>query len=266
MDAGPPGPQESPEPHGAARTNGGLAVENADFHARLSTDALQLRAILADGDLAREVPGCPGWDLAELGQHVGGIYRFATVGIVEGRGEDEPTGPRERAELLDWFDAGLAGLLAAFEPRDWDRECWTLSPPHRVGFWVRRMCHETSLHLWDAETAQGRSPRIDPALAADGADEVVTMFFPRQVRLGRIAPLRDSVQVVLTDRPGAPAMMLSGNGSVQAEAVVSDAVVRGPASDVLLMLWKRLPRFPSTVEVDGDWEAFERVFATALTP
>ena len=241
-------------------------MDSGDFHAQLMADAQRLRTILADGDLAREVAGCPGWDLAELGQHIGGIFRFATAGIIDGRGVDEPTGPRERAEMLEWFDAGLAMLLAAFEPRDWSRACWTFSLPHRVGFWIRRMCHETALHLWDAETSQGRSVRIDPALAADGVDEVVTMFFPRQVRLGRISALDDCVKLILSDHPGAPAMLLHGDGSAQTNGIVPDAVVRGPASDLLLMLWKRLPQAPSTVEVEGDRAAFERVFRTALTP
>jgi uncharacterized protein (TIGR03083 family) len=241
-------------------------VDSTEHHTRLLADAEQMRAILADDDLARNIAGCPEWDLAELGQHVGGAYRFATAAIVEDRAIDEPTGPRERVAMLDWFDTGLAALLAAFEPRDWERSCWTMAPPHRVGFWVRRMCHETALHLWDAETSQGRSAGIDPALAADGVDEVVTMFFPRQVRLGRIPALRDSVEIVLTDQVGVPAMILHGDGSAQTNAIVPDAVVRGPASDVLLTLWKRQSRLRETIEVEGDRAAFERVFATALTP
>jgi uncharacterized protein (TIGR03083 family) len=240
-------------------------VDYTEHHARLIADAPRLRAILADGDLTRDVVGCPGWDLAELGQHVAGIYRFATAGV-EGRAIDEPTGPRERGALLDWFDVGLAALLAAFEPRDWTRDCWTFAPPHRVGFWIRRMCHETALHLWDAETSQGSSARVDPILAADGVEEVVTMFFPRQVRLGRIPALRNCVQIVLSDQVAAPAIVLQGDGSAQTDASVPDAVVRGPAADVLLMLWKRQPRLAETIEVEGDRAAFERVFATALTP
>ena len=241
-------------------------MDDAEYHARLIADAHQLRATLADGDLTREIPGCPGWDLAELGQHVGGIYRFATAGIVEGRGTDEPTGPREREEMLEWFDEGLAALLAAFAPRDWTRPCWTFAPPHRVGFWIRRMCHETALHRWDAEASQGAGTRIDADVAADGVDEVATMFFPRQVRLGRIPPLRDCVQLVLTDPVGSPAIRIHGDGSAPHDATVPDAVVRGPATDILLMLWKRLPRVPDTVDVEGDRAGFERVFRTALTP
>jgi uncharacterized protein (TIGR03083 family) len=240
-------------------------VDYAEHHTRLVADAPRLRAILADGDLARDIAGCPGWDLAELGQHVGGAYRFAAAGV-EGRGIDEPTGPRERAALLEWFDAGVAALLTVFEPSDWTRDCWTLAPPHRVGFWIRRMCHETALHLWDAETSQGSSARIESVLAADGVEEVVTMFFPRQVRLGRISALHDCVQIVLSDQVAVPAIVLHGDGSAQTDARVPDAVVRGPAADVLLMLWKRLPRLPETIEVEGDRAAFERVFATALTP
>lgn len=241
-------------------------MDTAEQHTQLVADAQRLRSILAEDDLAHPIAGCPGWDLAELGQHVGGIYRFATAAVVEQRGIDEPTGPRERVALLDWFDTGLAGLLAAFESRDWSDPCWTMAPPRRVGFWVRRMYHETALHLWDAETSQGRSVRIEPDHAADGVDEVVTMFFPRQVRLGRIPPLGDCVQIVLTDQAEAHELILQSDGSTQADAKVPEAVVRGPAADILLMLWKRTHGLPATVGVDGDRGAFDRVFAAALTP
>ena len=39
------------------------------------------------------------------------------------------------------------------------------------------------MHRWDLGAALGRD-RLPERLAADGVDEVVTMFFPRQVRLG----------------------------------------------------------------------------------
>ncbi len=241
-------------------------MENDQYHTRLIADAQRLREIFADDDLTHNVPGCPGWDLADLGQHIGGIYRFATVAIVESRAIDEPTGPRERAALLQWFDEGLAALLAAFESREWSRACWTMAPPRDVGFWIRRMCHETALHLLDAEASQGRIVRFGPALAADGVDEVITMFFPRQVRLGRIQPLSDCVEIVLSDQPGTVPMLIQGDGLMPADLIRPDAVVRGPAMDVLMMLWKRAPVLPHTVEVDGDRAALDRVFATALTP
>ena len=46
-----------------------------------------------------------------------------------------------------------------------------------------------------SEPRSGGTPATRTALAVDGVDEVVTMFFPRQVRLGRIPPLTPSLAV-----------------------------------------------------------------------
>ena len=74
----------------------------------------------------------------------------------------------------------LVRELAAAEP---SRTCWTLAPPGDIRFWSRRQAHETMIHRWDLATAIGARADLDPALAVDGIDEAVTMFFPRQIAL-----------------------------------------------------------------------------------
>ena len=74
--------------------------------------------------------------------------------------------------------------------------------PRTASFWQRRMPHETTLHAWDAARALGYADPLDRELAADGVDEVVTIFVPRQVRLGRLEPAAVSVELRATDAPG----------------------------------------------------------------
>ncbi len=57
------------------------------------------------------------------------------------------------------------------------------------------------MHRWDLGAALGRDLGYPAELAVDGVDEVVTMFFPRQVRLGRIPPLTRSLAVAVDDGP-----------------------------------------------------------------
>ena len=91
------------------------------------------------------------------------------------------------------------------------------------------------MHRWDAETALGRASVLDPALAADGVAEVIDTMAPRQVTLGRSAPLGQALRLASTDTgeswvlgPGPPA-----------------ATVSASAPDLLLLLWRRrLPGAP----------------------
>jgi uncharacterized protein (TIGR03083 family) len=236
----------------------------------------QLRGVLATGDLDAPVSGCPGWTLADLGAHVGGIYRFAVTGLVEQRGlESKEPGPTERDAMLAWFDDAAASLLETLHRIDaadaWDREAWTMAPPATAAFWVRRQHQETILHLWDALESQGMDATaaaavaLDDAASADGVDEIVRMFFPRQVRLGRLAPLDDALAVSVAglDAP----LVITGDGSdARGAGRQADAVLSGPASSVLLALWKRLPLDAHDLAITGDPDAARRALSAALTP
>jgi uncharacterized protein (TIGR03083 family) len=246
----------------------GVHMQPHEHLTRLEPAMTGLREVLADGELSAEVPGCPGWTLADLGAHVGGVYRFATAGLVERRGVDiaEP-GFEARDELLGWFDTGAAALLAtlrAVDERDaWGEPAWTLAPPHTAAFWARRQHHETVLHLHDALGSQGAASGavavIDPECAADGVHEVVTMFLPRQLRLGRLEPLVGTLELRM---PGFAPLRLgegrAGDGS--------DAVLEGDPAAVLLALWKRLPAGDPALRVTGDREVAERILAAPITP
>jgi len=232
------------------------------YLAAFERDAASFAALLRDGDLAAAVPDCPGWQVADLASHLGGVHRWARDAIVTGEPGDEPTGPRERAALVAWFEEGAALLLDTLTTTDPDTECWTFGPrPRTASFWIRRQPHETAVHLRDLRRALGVDVAMDPAFAADGVDEVVTVFFPRQVRRERMPALAAGVRLVATDVPDA-SWVLAGDGTDPEAAY--DATLTGPAESLLLWLWRRSGGDPATVE--GDADAVAVAYAAPLAP
>lgn len=224
----------------------------ADFaaHLRAETDAFAavLAAAIADPALlARPVASCPGWNLYDLTDHLGGVHRWVVTAIDEGHGRGAPdAAPHEASALLAWFADGVADLIAALD-RDADRPAWSFSrePGHdRLAFWQRRQAHENLIHRWDAESAIGRPGPLDATLAADGIAEVLEVFVPRMRARGLLGPLPDAVRLRATD--------------TAAEWVIGDdpnhvvATISGPAADLLLHLWKRTGDADLTWSGDGD--------------
>ncbi|MDQ1628357.1 MAG: hypothetical protein QOI54_2101 [Actinomycetota bacterium] len=228
-----------------------------------SDEAALVSRLLADAPLDRPVPSCPGWLVRDLVGHLGSVHRWATEVVRTGGVARPPEPPSEDAQLAPWFAQGAAGLTTTLAGADPSAGCWTFAPPHRVGFWSRRQLHETTVHRWDLEAALGRDSGLDPRLAADGIDEVVTMFFPRQVRLGREAPLTDVLALV--DNATGRRWVLAGDGTTDVDGT-PDATVTGDAADLLLLLWQRHSLDDGAVGADGSREAAERVLSARLTP
>ena len=83
------------------------------------------------------------------------------------------------------------------------------------------------MHRWDAEAATGTPAPIDPDLAEDGIDEFLTFF-------------------VDPEEPPGVAVEVSESG--RRYELGSGATVGGSASDLLLVLWRRIPAV--ALEVD----------------
>jgi uncharacterized protein (TIGR03083 family) len=231
-------------------------VQPAAFLAQLDRAARDVVALLAEGELDAPVPGCPRWRLLDLARHLGGIHRWARTAVAEGRPgpESDADAPTERGALVDWFRAGAAELSETLRRTDPDTPCWTFGPrPRTAAFWVRRQAHETVMHAYDAAASQGRTRPFDPDLASDGVDEVVTMFVPRQLRLGRIPPLPAAVALEVPD-----GRRVLGDGDPA-------ATVTGPADAVLLLLWRRTTLDDPRLAVSGR-SAAAAVLDLALTP
>ena len=241
----------------------------------------QLVARLADGvdsfhRLLRSTPPdlpvitCPGWDVSALGQHLTSIHGWATAAL-----RTPPDGP-EPAEpaLLDVTGPDLATeyvfaaqlLLDTLDDLDPDTPCWAFGPPQRAAFWARRQAHEVAVHRFDLQRAAGEVPNRMPVdLAVDGIDEVVTMFFPRQVRLGRIPPLTRTLAIRPTDAEAR--WVVAGDGTAPDSGVdEAEATVEGTSHDLALLLWHRVTLDDRTVTLTGDESAGRAVLGSRIVP
>jgi uncharacterized protein (TIGR03083 family) len=226
----------------------------------LSRDGAAL-ADAAEGNLDHAVPSCPEWTVAELVWHTGRVHFF--WGEIAGKRLHRPEDvvPPERpgdASLVAWFRTGVEGLAQTLRDADPDAKVWTWAPEKKVSFIQRRMAQETAVHRWDVETATGEAPPIDSRLAVDGVDEFLDLFLPE----GRLGGERDFVHLHCTDAHGEWVVIVDdGVLGVRRGHEKAEVAVRGPASDLLLLLWRRIP--PAGLEVLGDVATLDRFLGRA---
>jgi uncharacterized protein (TIGR03083 family) len=233
-------------------------VEFEDHLAAFRRD-LEVMVTLADGRLARPVPSCPGWTVADLLRHLGMLHWWAAE--IAAQPEIQPVHRRDAppaaddAQLVAWYQGRGEALLAALATAGPDKPCWTFLGPDVTRFWARRQAHELSVHRWDLElAATGEPAPIDAPLAADGIDEYLAVF----VVVRGVPDDRNGATIHLhcTDVAGEWLVRLvGGHAEVTHEHAKGDVAVRGEASDLVLSLWRRRPI--EALEVFGDGELFE---------
>ena len=102
----------------------------------------------AEKDLDATVPTCPGWNNLELLNHMKMVWWFGASQINAGN-ENERAVPSD--EMKNSPLEQLENLLNEFQDNDFSSPCWSWTPNKTVGFWVRRMAHENTVHNWDTE-------------------------------------------------------------------------------------------------------------------
>ena len=229
-------------------------------------DGLGLAAAAEVAGLASPVAACPGWSVADLVWHTGEVFWF-WGDVVEHRWTDpsdyvEPDRPGE-AELLDWYRASVDRTLAILTAADPREVVWSWAPGGGTAAWVsRRMAHEAAVHRGDAEDAAGSGWAVESVLASDGVDEFLEHFTGTVA--GGAEPLGGTVHLHCTDVDGEWLVTetdTAGPLEVRREHAKGDAAVRGPASDLLLVLWRRRPL--EAVEVIGGAAVARRLVARA---
>jgi hypothetical protein len=122
------------------------------------------------------------------------------------------------------------------------------------------MAHETAVHRWDAQLANGAAEPIEAELARDGIDEALDVYQPRWCRpKSTIAGNGESYHFHRTDGEGEWLVEFEGEGMrVSRKHARADVAVRGTASDLVLFLWQRIPG--RRLEVLGDAALLDRYF------
>ncbi|MFZ2502607.1 MAG: maleylpyruvate isomerase family mycothiol-dependent enzyme [Nocardioides sp.] len=235
----------------------------------LSAYAARLADAVATGRLDAAVAACPGWTVRDLTTHLIGLHRWVAGAVTDqtGRRDSDPTPADD--QLLALFDETAASVLHVLDRPATD-PAWSFADDRTVGFWQRRQPHEHAIHRWDLEVALGRSPELDEELAQDGVDEVVRMFWPRQIALGRTQAPTDSLTLRI---PGTARSWVLGDPNDPAPTPCAE--VSGTGAALVLLLWGRLAPGHSTssgtlaagqLSWSGDEERGRALLDLAITP
>lgn len=238
------------------------AVDIEQHLAALEEEGRRLADTAAATSLDTPIPTCPGWDVEALLRHLGGIHRWAALIVREGRGRplSPDAGPIQAmraepspTELVAWFRAGHAELLDVMRAAPTEVACWSfLAAPSPLAFWARRQAHETAVHRADVQLAARALEPYPPAFAADGIDEMLCGWMDGsrgRLQFGRAATLA----VFAEDADQRWHVRLEADAAVASrDDTPADCELRGPAGDLYLLLWNRLPLHRTAISVSGD--------------
>ncbi|MFH8369367.1 maleylpyruvate isomerase family mycothiol-dependent enzyme [Streptomyces sp. NPDC018031] len=242
------------------------------------------------------VPSCPGWSVADLIGHLGGVHRFVAHVIRErmttppdtvanlvartpsqdldltflGLPADTEGWPSPElaphrgpvpAGLIDWFRDGAAALEALFRSRPPDETVWTWSREQTVGFWLRVQAIEAAVHRWDAEAATGTPRPIDTGLAADAVTHTFEVMAPARRAWTQAPPgSGERFRFRRTDGPDVWTVRFDGDEVRSDDSTGPCAVeLAGTASDLMLFLWNRIPA-DRCASLRGDRAALDHYF------
>jgi uncharacterized protein (TIGR03083 family) len=233
----------------------------ADFLHTLRVEAARLAGIDID-HLPLSLPHIEGWTVHNVVGHTGWVYRW--VALIADSDEDNPPEradvpePPAGADVLPWFEESARIGLEALERTDPDRIVSTFTGLQPMSWWQRRVAHETSMHRWDAEAAIATPDPIDADIARDGIDELLQIFVPARLQFDQLKGTGETIHLHATDIEEGEWVLTLQPDRVDWEHahVKADVAARGPVSDLLLLLWSRLP--PSRLDTFGDASLLDR--------
>jgi uncharacterized protein (TIGR03083 family) len=215
-------------------------------------------AVAAAPDLDARVPGCPAWNLKDLVLHLGQVQRFWAVVVAAGEADAPP--PRESipgampaGDLLEWSAESTELLVTALASAGEDAPSWAWWPsaaaPRSSTAVARHQVAESGVHAWDAQDAIGRPAAVPEPVALDAVAEFLQVTYGAE---GSWPELGAQIKFV-ADEGTSWVLDLSELGArvdPADSAGTVDATVRGPASDILLVLYGRIPL--SRLTINGD--------------
>ena len=218
-------------------------------------------ATVRAADPETPVPTCGAWKLRQLVHHTGVIHRWVEA-IVRTRSTtrlsrrlaDFPLPPTAEAQAA-WLLEGGDRLAEAWEGADPGDAVWTWGPGRSVGWWSRRMVHETGVHHCDAQLALGAEPVVPAPVAVDGVSEFLGNLRSAGRWAAGVRELRGSgerLHLVASDAPAEWVITLEPDGFAFAEGGAKSSEVRaeGPVAALYLAMWGRLPA--ARLSVTGD--------------
>lgn len=251
----------------------------------IRSESARFRAVLADTDPTTPVPTAPDWTAADLLWHVAAEVQHFWTYVLETRPSEptsetysEPERPEDATyqDLLAHFDDLNARFIKTLEQTGPEEPTWSWSPDQTAAFTYRRQAHEILIHRLDAELTAGAVTPLDPALAADGIDEILDVFYGGKPDWARFAGGGQYVRVDAVDtdtqtwvelglvsgtRPNGDSLEDEPDLSVVSPEAIPggtepDVVIEGAAADLDAWLWRR--RDDEGIQVTGDKDVYER--------
>jgi len=247
----------------------------------LDRESRRFAEVLTGVDPSVPVPTCPDWSAADLVWHLAEVQWF-WGSIAGGRVTDadaidaleaaKPPRPADYQDLLALSGTARERLAAAVADGPDDTPVWSWAAEQTLRFTRRRQAHEALIHRVDAELTAGLPVEsLDPALAADGIDEVLTIMWAELPAWAGFAPAEEVIRIETSDTGHSWTVQLgrmtgtsTNTGKTYDEPTVAllepggrepDARVRGAASDLDQWLWNRgntgIDRSGSEPALDG---------------
>jgi len=247
-------------------------MDSETYLARLASAVDRFTRVIERSNLDQPVPACPEWDVAALVDHVVVIHTWVSRILADGAASsvhDTIERPeRDPGTYAAWYTERAASLQAELAAVDLDAACWNFTGLNQTfGFWPRRQMNEVNVHSFDAAAAAGGEIVIESDAAADGIDELLTVMVPRMAQRGIIPDLTAPLAIAPTDLTESWTVHPpddSGSARVVRGDSGAAATVSGPAADLFLALWKRLP--PERLTIAGDVDVALAYLASQLAP
>ena len=245
------------------------------YCAEILAQAELLTSVVQGADMTVPVPSCPDWNVGQLLRHLGGVHRWAAT-IVRTRAA-EPVqaqvpdyavyASEDPSVVVPWLAEGAAQLVEALRAAGPGTPLWTPVPGGSTDFYARRFTHETLIHRADATLALGSAFSAVPEVALDAIDEwlelgALPMHFEVHPQTRELLGPGRTVHLHATDTsPRASAewvIDLTGDTIAWRRAHEKAAVaVRGPLTDLLLVVYKRRPVRGGEIQILGDAELLD---------
>lgn len=233
----------------------------------LDGEIRRITELVAETSPATPVPGCENWTVRDVVGHLALLHTWVGRMVADlapqrlAQRTVEAEVPADWAAVPAWFAQRGAGLVAALRSQDPDAPMYSWGAQKNVGFWIRRMLHETTIHRTDVEAAAGVPSRIEPSVAVDTVNELLDVLPHAGYFRPEVRDLRgdgETIHLHATDvdgtgLPGEWLITLEPEGFRWSHAHVKGAVaVRGSAQDLALFAYGRRRASDPALEVIGD--------------
>lgn len=241
-----------------------------DYLAHVAAESDRFAEVIARTPADRPVPSCPDWTAADLWFHLAEVQWF-WARVVSGRLTDgDEVEALPKPEPTDdpgaFFARATAALRQTLNETPPETPVWSWAEDQTAGFSYRRQAHEALIHRVDAELTADDRTLLDPALAADGVAEALTVMYGDPQRYwGEFRPdparVLEFVSTDTGDRWRTVVGRFTGTSpsgrehdlmliDVAAPETKPSAVVSGTAGDLDCWLWHRAGLGEVTTEGD----------------